>query len=115
MARKSSISKVARTLKSLAKDAANAVLTTHSGGKPSLSDLGVPVPTSSNPKKRASMAKKRNQSTRGRKQDRARVAGGQKHEVRYEAKKTGRPKKAVKRTAKNVGNSRKKVERELRG
>jgi len=30
------------------------------------------------------------QTSRGRKQDRARVAGGQKHEVRYEARKTGR-------------------------
>jgi len=29
-------------------------------------------------------------TARGRKQDRAKVAGGQKHEVRYEAKKTGR-------------------------
>jgi uncharacterized protein DUF3606 len=113
MARKSTISKVARTVKSLAKGAANAVLTTHSGGKPSLSDLGVPVPTSSNPKKGASMAKKRKQSTRGRKQDRARVAGGQKYEVRYEAKKTGKSKNAVKRAVKKVGNSRKNVEREL--
>ena len=30
------------------------------------------------------MAKKRKQSSRGRKQDRARVAGGQDYEVRYE-------------------------------
>ena len=36
-------------------------------------------------------------STRGRKQDRARVAGGQKHEVRYAAKKAGKSKAAVKR------------------
>jgi hypothetical protein len=34
------------------------------------------------------MAAKR--SSRGLKQDRARVAGGQKHEVRYESKKTGK-------------------------
>jgi uncharacterized protein DUF3606 len=60
------------------------------------------------------MAKKRKQSTRGWKQDRARVAGGQKYEVRYEAKKTGKSKNAVKRAVKKVGNSRKKVERELR-
>jgi hypothetical protein len=40
---------------------------------------------------------------------------GHKHEVRYEAKKTGRSKKAVQRAAKKVGNSGKKVERELRG
>jgi hypothetical protein len=45
---------------------------------------------------------------------RTRVADGQKHEVRYEAKKTGKSKKAVKRALKKVGNTRKKVERELR-
>ena len=59
------------------------------------------------------MAKKQ-QSSRGRKQDRARVAGGQKHEVRYEAKKTGKSGARVKRAVKKVGNSRKRVERELR-
>jgi Protein of unknown function (DUF3606) len=32
------------------------------------------------------MVKKRKQTSRGRKQDRARIAGGQKYEVRYEAK-----------------------------
>ena len=52
-------------------------------------------------------------TARGRKQDRARVAGGQDYEVRYEAKKTGKSKKAVKRAVKKVGNSRKKVERTL--
>jgi hypothetical protein len=56
------------------------------------------------------MAKK---TSRGRKQDRARVAGGQEYEVRYEAKKTGKPKRAVKRAAKKAGPSRKKVERAL--
>lgn len=35
------------------------------------------------------------------------------HEVRYEAKKTGRSKQAVKRAVKKVGNSRRNVEREL--
>jgi hypothetical protein len=35
-------------------------------------------------------AKKAKKTARGRKQDRARVAGGQNYEVRYEAKKTGR-------------------------
>jgi hypothetical protein len=59
------------------------------------------------------MAKKRKQTSRGRKQDRARVGTGQKHEVRYEAKKTGKSKSAVKRAVKKVGVSRKKVEREL--
>ena len=39
-------------------------------------------------KKEVGMAKK--QSSRGRKQDKARVAGGQDYEVRYEARKTGR-------------------------
>jgi hypothetical protein len=56
------------------------------------------------------MAKK---TSRGRKQDRARVAGGQEYEVRYEANKTGKPKSAVKAAAKKVGPSRKKVERAL--
>ena len=57
------------------------------------------------------MAKK--QSSRGRKQDRARVAGGQAYEVRYETKKTGRSKAAVKKAVKKVGNSRRKVEQQL--
>lgn len=39
----------------------------------------------------------------------------QKHEVRYEAKKTGKSKSAVKRAVKKVGVSRKKVEQELTG
>ncbi|WP_156042201.1 DUF3606 domain-containing protein [Bradyrhizobium sp. URHD0069] len=38
------------------------------------------------------MAKK--QTSRGRKQDWARVAGGQDYEVRYEAKKTGKSRAA---------------------
>jgi len=58
---------------------------------------------------------KTKQTSRGRKQDRARVAGGQNHEVRYEAKKTGRSKAAVKKAVKKVGNSRKRVERRLSG
>jgi hypothetical protein len=57
------------------------------------------------------MAKK----SRGRKQDRARVAGGQDYEVRYAAKETGQSKAEVKRAAKKAGPSRKRVERELRG
>jgi hypothetical protein len=57
------------------------------------------------------MAKK--QSSRGRKQDRASVAGGQDYEVRYEAKKSGKSKAAVKRLVKKVGTSRKRVERSL--
>ena len=53
------------------------------------------------------------QTARGRKQDRARVAGGQDYEVRYEAKKTGRSASAVKKAVKKVGNSRKKVTKAL--
>ena len=53
------------------------------------------------------------QSSRGRKQDRARVAGGQDYEVRYEAKKSGTSKAAVKKAVKKVGSSRKRVERSL--
>jgi len=52
-------------------------------------------------------------TTRGRTQDRAKVAGGEDYEVRYEAKKSGRSASAVKKAVKKVGNSRKKVERRL--
>jgi hypothetical protein len=55
------------------------------------------------------------QSSRGRAQDRAKVAAGQDHEVRYEAKKEGVSKNEVKKAVKDVGNSRKKVETELGG
>jgi len=41
------------------------------------------------------------QTARGRKQDRARVAGGQDYEARYEAKQTGKSRSAVKRAAKS--------------
>jgi hypothetical protein len=53
------------------------------------------------------------QTTRGRNQDRARVAAGQDHEVRYEAGKTGSTKAEVKSAVKSAGNSRKKVENKL--
>jgi hypothetical protein len=53
-------------------------------------------------------------TSRGRKQDRKRIAGGQDYEVRYESKKTGKSRKRVKRAVKRIGNSRRKVERELR-
>jgi hypothetical protein len=59
------------------------------------------------------MAKKAKKTARGRKQDRARVAGGQDYEVRYEATKIGKSKKKVKAVVKRAGNSRKKVERQL--
>ncbi|QKK34194.1 DUF3606 domain-containing protein (plasmid) [Rhizobium indicum] len=52
-------------------------------------------------------------TSRGRAQDRARVAGGQDHEVKYEAKKESVSKDAVKKAVKSAGNSRKKVEAEI--
>jgi hypothetical protein len=60
------------------------------------------------------MAKKK-RTSRGRKQDRARVAGGQDYEVRYASKKSGKSKAAVKKAVKSVGTSRKRVQRSLRG
>lgn len=59
------------------------------------------------------MAAAKKQTSRGRAQDRARVAGGQEHEVRYESKKTGSTASDVKRAVKSEGNSRKKVEKAL--
>jgi Protein of unknown function (DUF3606) len=46
-------------------------------------------------------------------QDRARVAAGQDHEVRYEAKKTGKSAPAVKKAVKKVDNARKRAEKRL--
>jgi hypothetical protein len=51
---------------------------------------------------------------RGRAQDRAKVAGGQDHEVRYEADKTGKSRDAVKAAVKSAGNSRAAVEKHLK-
>ena len=56
---------------------------------------------------------KKTKTARGRKQDRARVAGGQKYEVGYESKKTGRSASAVKKAVRKVGTSRKRVEKRL--
>jgi hypothetical protein len=53
------------------------------------------------------------ETSRGRAQDRAKVAGGQEHEVDYEAGKTGASRKGVRDAVKDVGNSRKKVEDRL--
>ena len=53
-------------------------------------------------------------TSRGRAQDRAKVAGGQDHEVRYEAEKTGKSKDEVKDAVKAAGNSRKDVEKHLK-
>lgn len=50
---------------------------------------------------------------RGRVQDRANVAGGQDHEVRYDADKKDASKAAVKDAVRQVGNSRTKVEAKL--
>ena len=59
------------------------------------------------------MATAKKKSSRGRKQDRARVAGGQDYEVRYTAKKKKKSASAVKKAVKKVGSSRKRVERRL--
>jgi len=53
------------------------------------------------------------QTARGRSQDRKRVAGGQEHEVRYEAESRGVSGAAVKKAVKKVGTSRRKVDRSL--
>jgi hypothetical protein len=53
-------------------------------------------------------------STRGRSQDRKKVAGGQDYEVNYEAKKTNTSSKEVKDAIKSAGNSRNKVEKKLK-
>jgi hypothetical protein len=58
-------------------------------------------------------SKKAKKTARGRAQDRAKVAGGQKYEVSYEAKKTGRSAASVKKAVKKVGNARKSVEKRL--
>jgi hypothetical protein len=52
-------------------------------------------------------------TSRGRAQDRERVAGGQEHEVKYEAEKENVSKDEVKSAIKKAGNSRDKVEAEL--
>jgi hypothetical protein len=59
------------------------------------------------------MAVAKEKSSRGRTQDRPRVAGGQDYEVRYEARKTRKSASAVKKAVKKVGTSRKRVERRL--
>jgi hypothetical protein len=52
-------------------------------------------------------------TTRGRSQDRAKVAGGQDYEVNYEKNKTGKTSEEVKKAVKTEGNSREKVEKKL--
>jgi hypothetical protein len=58
---------------------------------------------------------KKAKTTRGRTQDRARVAAGQKYEVAYEAKKAKKTASGVRKAVKKVGNSRKKVNKALSG
>ena len=53
-------------------------------------------------------------TTRGRSQDRSKVAGGQDYEVDYEKDKMNETGKAVKDAIKSEGNSRKKVESKLK-
>jgi hypothetical protein len=64
-------------------------------------------------KKKSKKTAKKAKTTRGRAQDRARVAAGQKYEVAYEAKKTGKKPSAVRKAVKKAGNSRKKVNKAL--
>ena len=52
-------------------------------------------------------------SSRGRSQDRSKVAGGQDYELEYEKQKTGSSKKQIKSAIKAVGNQRQQVEKKL--
>jgi hypothetical protein len=54
-------------------------------------------------------------NSRNTSRDRQLVAGGQKYETAYEARKTGNTSAAVRKAVKEVGNSRKKVESRLSG
>lgn len=55
-----------------------------------------------------------NKSTRGRSQDRGKVAGGQEHEVNYEKNKMNVSTKEVKDAVKRAGNQRENVEKNLK-
>ena len=59
------------------------------------------------------MARRAKKSS-SRSRDRKLVAGGQRHEVRYTAKKAGVTAKAVKKAVKRVGHGRKKIEQVLK-
>jgi hypothetical protein len=67
--------------------------------------------TRSNTKRAQTKTAKKSRS--GRTRDRKLVAGGQKHEVRYAAKKAGVKDRAVKKAVKRVGNRRTRVEQVL--
>jgi hypothetical protein len=53
-------------------------------------------------------------TTRGRSQDRSKVAGGQDYEVNYEKNKLNVSADSVKKEIKREGNSRKKIEKALK-
>ena len=54
------------------------------------------------------------QTTRGRSQDRSKIASGQEYEVQYEKDKLKVSADEVKKAVKSAGNSRKEVEKKLR-
>jgi len=54
------------------------------------------------------------QSSRGRSQDRRKVASGQDYEVNYESKKTGASTQEVRKAVKQKGNERKNIEKNLK-
>ena len=68
-----------------------------------------------NPHNAEELMAKKVKSARGRKQDRALVAGKQRYEVSYVAKKSKTSAKAVKKAVKKAGPGRKKVMKALRG
>jgi len=53
-------------------------------------------------------------TSRGRSQDRSKVAGGQDYELQYEKEKTGASKEQIKKAIKSAGNQRQKVEKKLK-
>jgi len=53
-------------------------------------------------------------ASKGRSQDRSKVAGGQDYEVNYEKEKTGASREQIKKAIKEVGNHRKQVEKKLK-
>jgi hypothetical protein len=54
-------------------------------------------------------------TTRGRAQDRSKVAASQDYEVSYESRKTGKSSQAIKSAVKKAGNARARVEKTLSG
>lgn len=53
-------------------------------------------------------------TSRGRSQDRSKVAGGQDYELQYEKEKTGASKEEIKKAIKAAENERKKVEKKVK-